>query len=376
MADTASHTEQQTTTTTTTKTTKSSTSDGAPKLTSVERVVRLPHSRPPCCFSSKYHRASPSLLYSVPFELTSPCLLLSICRVSYLCLRPAVPADLPIATSSLGPLIAPSALLRRHLSGHECIQSPCPRRVAHSQASIPVVVRPASAHLVDCAAHGPPPPTLILASGDGPSSPLALNEPKLTSFFLCLFLDCSRLRQNDSLNRTHELLQSNGLTARAYGLAENIVKTGYGYAQPVLGCVLHLYPQEIRLLLSSFCLAVLSYGKPIIDSADGLANKGSVRAPGPSPTAKNVQLLTPSARISSVSLDMVESRFPYPFQAKTDQIVVRRALARPWTRSNADSLTLTRSRPTPRSPSTKPTRSAAVSTTTSRSCALTSDRPG
>lgn len=51
-----------------------------------------------------------------------------------------------------------------------------------------------------------------------------------------MLIICTLLgRQNDSLNRTHELLQSNGLTARAYGLAENIVKTGYGYAQPVLG---------------------------------------------------------------------------------------------------------------------------------------------
>jgi hypothetical protein len=76
---------------------------------------------------------------------------------------------------------------------------------------------------------------------------------------------------SDSIAQLHAVVTSTNVTTKAYNVAESLVKTGYSYAEPLLG-----------------------YGSPLLERADGIANQG---------------------------LDFAESKFPYPFQTKTDQIV-------------------------------------------------------
>lgn len=59
------------------------------------------------------------------------------------------------------------------------------------------------------------------------------------------------LSQSDSVKQFQDIVHSTNITTKAYALAENLVKTGYSLAEPVLG-----------------------YGAPVIQRADGLANKG------------------------------------------------------------------------------------------------------
>lgn len=62
--------------------------------------------------------------------------------------------------------------------------------------------------------------------------------------------------QSDSIHQFQGIVHSTNITTRVYAIAENIVKTSYSLAEPVLG-----------------------YGAPVIQRADGLANKGLVDTP-------------------------------------------------------------------------------------------------
>ncbi|KAG1823661.1 uncharacterized protein BJ212DRAFT_1325845 [Suillus subaureus] len=73
-----------------------------------------------------------------------------------------------------------------------------------------------------------------------------------------------------SLEQINAILEKNTLTRSPYHAAQAITNTAYNYSQPI----------QIRLA-------------PLIDRADGIANKG---------------------------LDAVESRYPYPFQAKPEEV--------------------------------------------------------
>ncbi|KAG1846095.1 hypothetical protein DFJ58DRAFT_686696 [Suillus subalutaceus] len=73
-----------------------------------------------------------------------------------------------------------------------------------------------------------------------------------------------------SLEQINAVLEKNMLTRSPYHAAQVITSTAYNYSQPI----------QIRLA-------------PLIDRADGIANKG---------------------------LDAVESRYPYPFQAKPEEV--------------------------------------------------------
>ncbi|CED83179.1 Perilipin [Phaffia rhodozyma] len=76
---------------------------------------------------------------------------------------------------------------------------------------------------------------------------------------------------SDSIDQLLAVVTSRPLTDKAYHLAEGVVKSSYNAVSPILG-----------------------YGRPVIEGADGLANKG---------------------------LDLAEKNFPYAFQTKTDQII-------------------------------------------------------
>jgi len=73
-----------------------------------------------------------------------------------------------------------------------------------------------------------------------------------------------------SLDQIHTILEKNTLTRSPYHAAQAITHTAYNYSQPI-----------------QICLA------PLIVRADGIANKG---------------------------LDAVQSWYPYPFQAKPDEV--------------------------------------------------------
>ncbi|KAG1851945.1 hypothetical protein F4604DRAFT_1806468 [Suillus subluteus] len=75
-----------------------------------------------------------------------------------------------------------------------------------------------------------------------------------------------------SLEQINAVLEKNMLTRSPYHAAQAITSTAYNYSQPI----------QIRLA-------------PLIDRADGIANKG---------------------------LDAVESRYPYPFQAKPEEVAI------------------------------------------------------
>ena len=106
--------------------------------------------------------------------------------------------------------------------------------------------------------------------------------------------------QNDGLNQLHAIANSTNITTKAYSLAEGIVKTGYSYAEPVLG-----------------------YGRPVIEGVDNIANKGYAQHSDLAPQMTRADDPPFSSRSipEPVSLDYAEKTFPYPFQTKTEQVV-------------------------------------------------------
>jgi len=74
----------------------------------------------------------------------------------------------------------------------------------------------------------------------------------------------------DGINYAYSLTQSTALTAKLFATGNGVINTVWSGVEPVVG-----------------------YGRPLIETADGLANK---------------------------TLDVVESRFPYPFKTPTGEV--------------------------------------------------------